>query len=94
MSKARATKWSSRSSTLRHAPSHEARLDTQALFGERVIVYETTDEGWAWGQLESDGYVGWLSANALAPPGRGADAQGRSAAHARLSRARHQTAAA
>ena len=50
---------------LRRTPSHEARLDTQALLGERVIVYETTDEGWAWGQLETDGYVGWLSANAL-----------------------------
>jgi cell wall-associated NlpC family hydrolase len=53
-----------------HAPSHEARLVTQALMGERVIVYETTDEGWAWGQLETDGYVGWLSANALAKTGR------------------------
>jgi cell wall-associated NlpC family hydrolase len=54
---------------LRRAPSHEARLDTEALLGERVTVYETTDEGWAWGQLEADGYVGWLSANALGPPG-------------------------
>ena len=54
---------------LRREPSHEARLDTQALLGERVIVYEMTEEGWAWGQLESDGYVGWLSANALASPG-------------------------
>lgn len=54
---------------LRRAPSHEAPLDTQALLGERMIVYETSEEGWAWGQLESDGYVGWLSANALAAPG-------------------------
>ena len=54
---------------VRRAASHEARLDTQALLGERVMVYETTDEGWAWGQLETDGYVGWLSANALAPNG-------------------------
>jgi cell wall-associated NlpC family hydrolase len=54
---------------LRRAASHEARLDTEVLFGERVIVYEINDEGWAWGQLESDGYVGWLSANTLAPPG-------------------------
>jgi cell wall-associated NlpC family hydrolase len=51
-------------------PSHEARLDTQALFGERVIVFETTDEGWAWGQIETDGYVGWFSANALGKLGR------------------------
>jgi cell wall-associated NlpC family hydrolase len=54
---------------LRRAPSHEARLDTEVLLGERVIVYEITDEGWAWGQLETDGYVGWLSANALGVPG-------------------------
>ena len=55
---------------VRRTASHEARLDTQALMGERVIVYETTEEGWAWGQLESDGYVGWLWANALGKPDR------------------------
>ena len=49
--------------------SHEAPLDTQALKGERVTVYETTDEGWCWAQLESDGYVGWLPDNALADAG-------------------------
>jgi cell wall-associated NlpC family hydrolase len=54
---------------VRRAPMHDARLDTEALLGESVMVYETTDEGWAWGQLETDGYVGWLSANALAPGG-------------------------
>ena len=37
--------------------------------GERVTVYETNDEGWAWGQLEADGYVGWLPAAALLAPG-------------------------
>ncbi len=52
---------------LRRAPAHEAPLDTQALSGERVTVYELSDEGWAWGQLENDGYVGYLSANALGP---------------------------
>jgi cell wall-associated NlpC family hydrolase len=51
-------------------PSHEAHLVTQALLGETVVVYEMTDEGWAWGQLETDGYVGWLSANALGKAGR------------------------
>jgi cell wall-associated NlpC family hydrolase len=55
---------------LRHTPSHEARLVTQAIFGEAVIVYETTDEGWAWGQLERDGYVGWMSAGALGKTGK------------------------
>ena len=53
---------------LRRAPSPDAALDTEALMGERVTVYETTDEGWAWGQLENDGYVGWLPAAALGAP--------------------------
>jgi hypothetical protein len=54
---------------LRRDPAHEAALDTQALKGERITVYEMSEEGWAWGQLESDGYVGYLSANALGPVG-------------------------
>ncbi len=41
-------------------------LDTEALHGERVTVYEQTEEGWSWGQLSRDGYVGWLPSNALA----------------------------
>jgi cell wall-associated NlpC family hydrolase len=56
---------------LRRAPQPDAALDTEALYGERVIVYETTDEGWAWGQIELDGYVGWLPSGALAEVGRG-----------------------
>lgn len=54
---------------LRRVPSPMAPLDTQALLGDRVAIYESNEEGWAWGQLASDGYVGWLSANALAAPG-------------------------
>src|SRR3954463_5748301 len=38
----------------RPEPTHEAPLDTQALPGETVMVYETSDEGWCWGQLEND----------------------------------------
>jgi cell wall-associated NlpC family hydrolase len=53
---------------LRRVPSPAAALDTQALYGERVTIYEMTDEGWAWGQLAIDGYVGWLAANALTKP--------------------------
>ncbi len=78
---------------LRRAPSHDAPLDTEALKGERVTVYETNEEGWAWGQLESDRYVGWLPANALAPLGPRSDPQGRRVAHARLSGPVDQTAA-
>lgn len=56
-------------STLRRAPSHDARLVSEALLGERMMIYETTEEGWAWGQLETDGCVGWVSANSLGPSG-------------------------
>lgn len=54
------------SAPLRSAPSPEAPLDTEALHGERVVVYERTEEGWSWGQLARDRYVGWLPSNALA----------------------------
>jgi cell wall-associated NlpC family hydrolase len=54
---------------VRRAPSPDATLLTEGLMGERVTVYETTDEGWAWGQLAADGYVGWLPAGALGAPG-------------------------
>lgn len=53
---------------LRREPSHDAALDTQALKGERVTVYDRNIEGWAWGQLQSDGYVGWLPDLALVTP--------------------------
>jgi Bacterial dipeptidyl-peptidase Sh3 domain/NlpC/P60 family len=54
---------------LRREPSPDAPLDTEALHGERVTVYDENGEGWCWGQLRSDGYVGWIPANALRPPG-------------------------
>jgi cell wall-associated NlpC family hydrolase len=53
---------------LRSAPSPDAALATQALKGERAMIYDRNDEGWAWGQLNSDGYVGWLPDRALARP--------------------------
>jgi len=53
---------------VREAPAPDAPLMTEALMGERVTVYEFNDEGWAWGQLADDGYVGWLPANALLAP--------------------------
>ena len=51
---------------MREAPSSEAMLLTQALKGERVTIYDRNGEGFAWGQLNSDGYVGWLPDRALA----------------------------
>jgi len=55
--------------SVRGQPSPDAALTTEALRGDQVTVYEETEEGWCWGQLLSDGYVGWLSANALSTPG-------------------------
>lgn len=54
---------------LRRVPQRDIGFETEALYGERVTIYETTAEGWAWGQLELDGYVGWLPAGALIDPG-------------------------
>jgi hypothetical protein len=54
---------------LRRSPSSGAELATQALKGERVTIYDRNGEGWAWGQLNSDGYVGWLPDRMLARPG-------------------------
>jgi hypothetical protein len=50
---------------LRHAPASDAPLDTQALFGEVVMLYED-HEGWGWVQLARDAYVGYMSMAALA----------------------------
>ena len=53
---------------LRRSPSSDAELATEVLKGERVTIYDRNGEGWAWGQLNSDGYVGWLPDRALAKP--------------------------
>jgi len=53
---------------VREQPSSSAMLMTQALRGERVTVYDRNGEGWAWGQLDGDGYVGWLPDAALMKP--------------------------
>jgi cell wall-associated NlpC family hydrolase len=53
---------------LRRAAASDAELMTQALKGERVTIYDRNGEGWAWGQLISDGYVGWLPDQALTKP--------------------------
>jgi len=54
---------------LRRSPSPDAPLDTEALKGERVTIYDSNEEGWSWGQLVADGYVGWLPTSALRDPG-------------------------
>lgn len=54
---------------VRNEPHHGATMITEALHGDRVTIYEKDEEGWAWGQLASDGYVGWIPAAALLAPG-------------------------
>jgi cell wall-associated NlpC family hydrolase len=53
---------------LRERPAAAAMLSTQALKGERVTIYDRDGEGFAWGQLNGDGYVGWIPDAALARP--------------------------
>jgi cell wall-associated NlpC family hydrolase len=47
-------------SPVRKQPSASARLETEALCGEAVKVFETTSDGWVWVQLVRDSYVGWM----------------------------------
>lgn len=51
---------------LRAEPRPDCPLDTQAIHGEAVTVYDET-EGFAWVQLDRDGYVGWIPEVALGP---------------------------
>ncbi|WP_031554687.1 C40 family peptidase [Parvularcula oceani] len=53
--------------SIRREPRDGAGQETQALFGEGFTVYEETG-GWAWGQAEFDGYVGYVRAEGLAEP--------------------------
>ncbi len=49
---------------LRREPSDTAPLETEALFGETLRIFDEAD-GWVWGQLRTDGYVGYVPAEAL-----------------------------
>lgn len=49
---------------IRRLPSPDSPVDTQAMFGETVQVFED-HEGWSWVQLDADGYVGYMAHNAL-----------------------------
>lgn len=53
---------------VRRAPSINAGVDTQLVFGAPVLLFEEAS-GWAWVQAEYDGYVGYVEMSAL---GRGA----------------------
>ena len=49
---------------LRRDPRPDAPVDTQAIFGEKLHVYDE-EEGWFWVQLDHDQYVGWIAANTV-----------------------------
>lgn len=55
------------STPIRRAPRFDAPIDSEALMGEAVQVFEETVEGWAWAQLATDGYVGFIASDALGP---------------------------
>jgi len=50
---------------LRPQPRPDTSIDTQALMGEALDVLEIDEDGFAFARLVRDGYVGWLSADAL-----------------------------
>ena len=52
---------------MRRAPAAHSGLETEAMFGESATIYEIAG-GWAWGQLDRDGYVGYLPEVALGAP--------------------------
>ncbi|MFO1150758.1 MAG: NlpC/P60 family protein [Alsobacter sp.] len=51
---------------LRRSPAGDAPLDSEALYGEPVTVFDTDAEGWAWVQAGLDDYVGYMPVDALA----------------------------
>jgi cell wall-associated NlpC family hydrolase len=49
---------------VRREPRFDATLDTEALLGETVTVFDES-EGWAWVQLARDRYVGYMPSEGL-----------------------------
>lgn len=49
---------------LRRTPDPALGFDTEGIFGERLKVFDFNN-GWAWVQLEYDGYVGYAPADAV-----------------------------
>ena len=54
------------SAPLKRKPRADAPLASEILRGEDFTVFEDGAEGWSWGQLETDGYVGYVPTDALA----------------------------
>lgn len=50
---------------LRREPRFDCPLDSEALHGELVRVLDVDDEGWAFAQMDRDGYVGYMPDEAI-----------------------------
>jgi cell wall-associated NlpC family hydrolase len=57
------------SAPLKRRAASDAPLDSEILRGEAFTVFGQPNEGWAWGQHQTDGYVGYVPADALAVAG-------------------------
>lgn len=55
------------SAPLKRTPRADAPLDSEVFRGEVFTVFEARDDGWSWGQLETDSYVGYVPTKALGP---------------------------
>ncbi len=77
---------------VKRAPADNAPTDTQALFGETLIVYEQKN-GYCWAQLDRDRYVGYIDETALAEKSFKPNHRVRTRHTMVYSRARHQIAA-
>jgi cell wall-associated NlpC family hydrolase len=54
------------SAPIKHMPAASAAQDSEALRGEIFTVFDEAN-GWSWGQLETDNYVGYVATSALGP---------------------------
>ena len=51
---------------LKRHPAPDSAIENQALFGEAIRIFDDM-EGFGWGQLQTDGYVGHVPMNSLMP---------------------------
>jgi cell wall-associated NlpC family hydrolase len=65
--KGQAKRVTAASAPLRRFPDPGAPLETEALHGETLTVFDES-EGWVWVQLDRDSYVGYLPLAALGTP--------------------------
>ena len=49
------------------APRSDGPMQSELLFGETMLCYERGDDGWCWGQMTGDDYVGYVPSDMLAP---------------------------